>query len=74
MRCESCDKSFKRAELISTEAGLICPKCMDKSLGIRKCDVCGHRMTPKFGHCFNCGRINIDYRPADYVKSEDLGK
>lgn len=39
-----------------------------------KCDVCGHKMTDHFGFCFNCGRVNHDYKPADYVKSEDLGK
>lgn len=39
-----------------------------------KCDVCGHKMTDKFGFCLVCGRINHDYKPVDYVKSEDLGK
>ena len=39
-----------------------------------KCDVCGTTMTPKFGFCLECGRVNHSYRPADYVKSEDLGK
>ena len=41
---------------------------------MKKCDVCGHKMTDKFGFCLVCGRINHDYKPADYVKSEDLGK
>ena len=72
MRCESCNRSFKRDKLLSTEAGLICQKCMDKSLGIHKCDVCNTKMTDKFGFCLVCGRINHDYKPADYVRSEDL--
>ena len=74
MICESCGKSIDNAEQISTEVGIVCQKCVDKSLGIHRCDVCGHKMTDKFGHCFNCGRINHNYKPADYVKSEDLGK
>ena len=41
---------------------------------MKKCDVCGSNMTHKFGFCLKCGRINHDYKPADYVKSEELGK
>lgn len=73
MKCESCDKSFKRKELISTETGLVCQKCMDKSLGINRCHIC-NRPHAKWPFCLNCGAINYKWKPADYVKSEDLGK
>ena len=73
MKCESCDKSFKRNDLISTEAGLVCQKCMDKSLGISRCSQCGREYS-NWAFCLECGSVNHDYKPADYVKSEDLGK
>ena len=71
MRCESCNKSFKRADLISTETGLVCRKCMDKSLGINRCRICG-REYAKWRFCLECGSINQEYHSQDEIKSEDM--
>jgi ribosomal protein L32 len=71
MRCESCNKSLKRKDLISTEAGLVCRKCMDKSLGVNRCKVCGQEFA-KWRFCMNCGQINMSYSSQDEIKSEDM--
>lgn len=40
---------------------------------MKKCRVCGREYS-NWAFCLECGSVNHDYKPVDYVKSEDIGK